>query len=230
MSNLKHFRLVLTLLFAFVAMNVSAQTTIKGTVKDANGEEVIGATVMEKGTKNGTTTDLNGNFTLKVNGKSPLVISYVGMKNQEVSVTGKSSVNVVLQEETTSLNDVVVIGYGTVKKRDLTGAVTSIKSDDIVESPVMNPMESLQGKVAGLDITKTSGQAGSGINLQLRGNRTISGNGNPLFIIDGMPGDYNTLNPNDIESIEVLKDASSTAIYGSSGANGVIIITTKSAK
>lgn len=230
MSNSKIFRTVLMTVFAFVAISVSAQTTIKGTVKDANGEEVIGATVLEKGTKNGTTTDLNGNFTLKVSGKSPLQISYVGMKSQEVSINGRSSISVTMQEESTSLNDVVVIGYGTIKKRDLTGAVTSIKSDDVVASPVMNPMESLQGKVAGLDITKTSGQAGSGINLQLRGNRTISGNGNPLFIIDGMPGDYNTLNPNDIESVEVLKDASSTAIYGSSGANGVIIITTKSAK
>ncbi|MDO5446255.1 MAG: TonB-dependent receptor [Prevotellaceae bacterium] len=230
MSIKKHLKFVLAMVMLFVSVSMSAQTTVKGTVKDTNGEEVIGATILEKGTKNGTTTDLNGHFTLKVSGKSPLVISYVGMKTQEVSVAGKSSVNVTMQEESTSLNDIVVIGYGTIKKRDLTGAVTSVSSEDIVASPVMNPMESLQGKVAGLDITKESGQAGSGINLQLRGNRTISGNGNPLFIIDGMPGDYNTLNPNDIESVEVLKDASSTAIYGSSGANGVIIITTKSAK
>lgn len=132
--------------------------------------------------------------------------------------------------DTQALDEVVVIGYGAVKKRDLTGAVASVKSEDITMNPGTNPMEALQGKVAGLDITRESGQAGSGVKMQLRGNRSLTASGNPMFIIDGMPGDYATLNPNDIESIEVLKDASSTAVYGSSGANGVVIITTKGGK
>ena len=211
-----------------MAYSLSAQTTIKGTVKDTNGEEVIGATILEKGTKNGTTTDLSGSFSLKVSGKAPLVISYVGMKTQEVSVAGKSSVSVVLREENTSLNDVVVIGYGTMKKRDLTGAISQVKQEEIRQAPVLNAMEGLQGKIAGLDITRSSGQAGSSSEILLRGNRSLNGSNSPLYVIDGVSGgSIDNLNPNDIESIEVLKDASSTAIYGSAGANGVIIVTTR---
>jgi TonB-dependent SusC/RagA subfamily outer membrane receptor len=128
------------------------------------------------------------------------------------------------------LEDVVVVGYGSTKRRDLTGAIVSVKSDEITARPGPNPMESLQGRVAGLDITRTSGQPGAGVNIQLRGTRSFTASGNPLFIINGLPGDYTTLNPYDIESIEVLKDASSTAVYGSAGSNGVVIITTKSGK
>ena len=216
------------MLFVFMAYSLSAQTTIKGTVKDTNGEEVIGATILEKGTKNGTTTDLSGSFSLKVSGKSPLVISYVGMKTQEVSVAGKSSVSVVLREENTSLNDVVVIGYGTMKKRDLTGAISQVKQEEIRQAPVLNAMEGLQGKIAGLDITRESGQAGSSPKVLLRGNRSLTADCSPLYVIDGVSGgSIDNLNPNDIESVEVLKDASSTAIYGAAGANGVIIVTTR---
>lgn len=217
--------MVIVMLFAY---SMSAQTTIKGTVKDTNGEEVIGATILEKGTKNGTTTDLNGQFSIKVDGKKPLVISYVGMKTQEVSVAGKSSVNVTLKEENTSLNDVVVIGYGSMKKRDLTGAISSVKQEEIRQAPVLNAIEGLQGRVAGLDITRSSGKAGSSSEVLLRGNRSLNGSNSPLYVIDGVSGgSLDNINPNDIESIEVLKDASSTAIYGSAGANGVIIVTTR---
>lgn len=227
MSHLKFIRIVLTCLFAAFAMNMSAQKTVSGIVKDGNGDEIIGASVLEKGTANGTTTDLNGKFTLKVSGNNPLVISYVGMKKQEVSIAGKSSVNVVLEDEATNLNEVVAIGYGTMKKRDVTGAISTVKNDVITLTPTSNPMEALQGRVAGLDITKTSSKAGAGVSMLLRGNRSISEKGEPLFLIDGLPGDYSALNPNDIETIEVLKDASTTAVYGSTGSNGVVIITTK---
>lgn len=132
-----------------------------------------------------------------------------------------------MQPDTQTLDEVVVVGYGTVKKRDLTGAVASVKSEDIVRMPTSNVLEAIQGQVAGLDITRSSGEAGSGVNMTLRGTRSINGDNSPLFIIDGMEGSYDELNPNDIASIEVLKDASSTAVYGAAGANGVIIITTK---
>lgn len=200
---------------------------IKGTIKDASGEPIIGASILEKGTSNGVISNLDGYFTFSVAPGSILIISYIGYKTQEIKAVIGKSLNVLLQEDAEALEEVVVIGYGTVKKRDLTGAVSSVKSEDITMNPGANPMQSLQGRVAGLDITKPSGQAGSPITMQLRGTRSFKADGNPLCLIDGVPGDFTTLNPNDIESIEVLKDASSTAVYGSSGANGVIIITTK---
>ena len=168
-------------------------------------------------------------------GSKELVVSYIGYKEQAIIVSGNAPLNIKMVPDTQALDEVVVIGYGTVKKRDLTGAVASVKSEDITMNPGVNPMDALQGKIAGLDITNSSGQAGSSPTVQLRGTRSLQldEDGNissdafkPTYIIDGMPGDIATLNPNDIESIEVLKDASSTAIYGSSGANGVIIVTT----
>lgn len=206
--------------------------TVKGTIADENGEPLIGVSIVVKGaTSTGTITDFDGKFTINLPaGSKELVISYIGYKEQVVTVTGDAPLNIKMVPDTQALDEVVVIGYGAVKKRDLTGAITSIKSDDITQNPGANPMEALQGKVAGLDITRTSGQAGEGVKMQLRGTRSFTASGDPTFIIDGMPGDYSTLNPNDIESIEILKDASSTAVYGASGANGVIIITTKNGK
>lgn len=222
--------IILLVSLLFTLQNVAAQETnkISGVVKDDTGQPLIGATVVVKGTTNGTVTDINGRYSIESKSRTGvLVISYVGMEKQEVSFSGSGVKNVQLENGATALNEVVAVGYGTVKKRDLTGAVSSVKSDLIKLTPSVNPMEALQGRVAGLDITKTSGRAGQGVNMQLRGNRSITASGKPLFIIDGMPGDYETINPNDIESIEVLKDASSTAVYGSSGSNGVVIITTK---
>ena len=207
---------------------VQQDKVVKGKVLDENGEPMIGVSVKLEGKSKGAITDFDGNFTINGVAASDIIsITYMGYKSQSFSVDKLPSV-IKMQPDMELLDEVVVIGYGTVKKRDLTGAVTSIKSEDITLNPGSNPMEALQGKVAGLDITRSSGQAGEGVKMQLRGTRSFTASGNPTFIIDGMPGDYATINPNDIESIEVLKDASSTAVYGAAGANGVIIVTTKS--
>ena len=211
-----------------ISQDVKQSRIIRGQVLDETGTPLIGVSVLIKGTSVGTVTDLDGNFTLDIPSNSnTLEVSYIGYITKTITVGNNRELNIQLEPDTQALDEVVVIGYGTMKKRDLTGAVSSVKSSDITLSPSSNPMAALQGRVAGLDITQTSGQAGAGVNMQLRGTRSFSASGNPMFIIDGMPGDYTTLNPNDIESIEVLKDASSTAVYGSQGANGVIIITTK---
>lgn len=221
--------LLFSLVIAAVTCLASAQTkSVTGTVVDETGEPVIGANVAVKGTTLGTVTDINGDFALTdIPSKAVLAISYVGYTTQEVSVEGKSVINVTLQENRELLDEVVVIGYGTVKRKDLTGAVASMKNSDVVVAPTSNVMEALQGKVAGMDITKGSGEVGSDVSILLRGSRSIYGSNEPLFIIDGLPGSYSQINPSDIESIDILKDASSTAIYGSAGANGVVIITTK---
>ena len=205
-----------------------SQITVKGKVVDASGEPIIGANIMQAGTTNGTISDVDGNFTLNVPQGATLEISYIGYVTQKVKAARNLAIT--LKEDSELMDEVVVMGYGTTKKADLTGAVSTVKSEMITMTPSSNPMEALQGRVAGLDITKTSGRAGEGVNMQLRGTRSITASGKPLCIIDGMPGDYDKLNPNDIEDITVLKDASSTAVYGSSGANGVIIITTKKGK
>lgn len=210
---------------------------VKGTIVDAKGGPLPGVVVKVKGGGPATSTDANGNFTLNLEtGKETLIVSLVGYKTTEFAVNGQSTVKIVINEDIANLDDVVVVGYGTVKKKDLTGAVSSVKSEDITLNPVSSPMEALQGRVAGLDIQRTSGQSGQSPNVLLRGNRSITvgsipgASQNPLYVIDGIIGNINSLNPNDIETIDVLKDASSTAIYGVAGANGVIMITTKKAK
>lgn len=208
------------------AQSVQQSSQVKGTVLDENGEPLMGVTVRVKGTQRAAITDLDGNFSLSAKPGETIEVSYLGYVAQTVKA-GTSQMKINMKPDVTGLDDVVVIGYGTVKKRDLTGAVTSMKNEDIVIAPTTNVMEALQGKVSGLDITKTSGEAGAGVNILLRGSRSIYGDNSPLFIIDGLPGSYDDLNPNDIESVDVMKDASATAIYGSAGANGVIIITTK---
>lgn len=211
------------------SMAVDQSNVVSGTVCDENGDALIGASVMVKGTTNGIATDIDGRFSLNVKPGATLVVSYMGYQTQELKA-GRSPMKVSMKPENNSLDELVVIGYGTVKKRDLTGSVASVKSDDITRTPTSNPLEAIQGQVAGLDITRSSGDAGGSVNMVLRGNRSINGNNEPLFIIDGMEGSYSELNPNDIASIEVLKDASSTAVYGAAGANGVVIITTKNPK
>ncbi len=209
---------------------VTQEKTVTGTVLDENGEPMIGVSVLVKGSTVGTITDFDGKFTLKAPSSSTLVISYIGYQTQEIKVGNQRNFSVSLKPDNKLLDEVVVVGYGTVKKRDLTGSVASVKSEDILRMPTSNVIEAIQGQVAGLDITRTSGEAGSGVTMTLRGTRSINGDNTPLFIIDGMEGSYDELNPNDIASIEVLKDASSTAVYGAAGANGVIIITTKNPK
>lgn len=210
---------------------VSPLANVTGTVKDSKGQPLPGVSVRIKGTSTGTSTDANGVFRLNLpTGNEVLVISMIGYKTLEIPAAGKTTLTVVLEDETSNLDEVVVVGYGTVKKRDLTGAVSSVKAEDIVLTPTANVMDALQGKVSGMDIMKTSGKSGSSPAIRLRGNRSAFGSNDPLYIIDGIPGSYAELNPNDIESIDVLKDASSTAIYGSAGANGVVMITTKKGK
>ena len=226
--NLKNMRVLLSMLFVFLSVNAVAQN-ITGTVKDSQGEPIIGASVVEKGTSNGVVTNLDGQFTLKASGKYPIEVSYMGYVKQVINLKGRTSLNIVMQEDANLLEEVVVsTGYGTQRKADLSGSVVSVSKEDIKGTPTSNVMEALQGKIAGADIMMGSGAVGEDVDILLRGSRSINGSNSPLFIIDGVQGaSYNQLNPNDIEQIDVLKDASSTAIYGSAGANGVIIITTK---
>lgn len=211
-------------------VTASSLKRINGTVVDQKGVPLENVSVGVKGQQVGTVTNAAGQFSINADTGDVLVFSIVGYVDQEVVVGEAQELNIVLKNTDSKMEEVVVIGYGSTKRRDLTGAVVSVKSEEITARPGPNPMESLQGRVAGLDITRPSGQAGAGVNIQLRGTRSFTASGNPLFIINGLPGDYATLNPYDIESIEVLKDASSTAVYGSAGSNGVIIITTKSGK
>ena len=201
--------------------------TAKGHVVDEFGEPMIGVTVKVKGTQTGTVTDLNGDFTIDTGGKSSLELSYIGYMPMTVQAKGDGKLTIAMKPDTKVMDEVLVIGYGTVKKRDALGAISQVKAEDIKQAPVMNAMEGLSGKIAGLDITRQSGQAGSSPTILLRGNRSLTSDCSPLFVIDGVPGSIDNLNPNDIESIEVLKDASSTAIYGAEGANGVVIVTTR---
>ncbi len=224
-------RYALTCVFLFTVGTAAAQQTITGTIVDSTGEPVIGATVKEQGTTNAAVTDFDGNFSLSVSGKKPVEISYIGMKTKTVDVAGKSSINVTLEDEANDLNEVVVIGYGTVQKKDLTGSVASIKSDKLEDIPVSNVSEAMTGKLAGVNVTTTEGSPDADVKIRVRGGGSISQDNSPLYIVDGFPvASISDISPTEIESIDVLKDASATAIYGAQGANGVIIVTTKSGK
>jgi TonB-linked SusC/RagA family outer membrane protein len=200
--------------------------TILGNVADDKGEAVIGASVVAKGTSTGTVTDINGNFSLTTTPNAVLVISYLGFKTQEIAIDGRANITVTLSEDTKVLDAVVVVGYGTQKKMNLTGAISSIKSDEIMTTTNSSLAQRLQGKVSGLQIRQNSGSPGDFDNMI-----NIRGFGTPLFVVDGIAryggSEFQRLNPEDIESISVLKDASA-AIYGLNAANGVIIVTTKS--
>ena len=225
--SLKTFRFALMLVFSLLVGTVSAQT-IKGNVVDETGEAVIGATVMEKGTKNAVVTDFEGNFTIKMGNGKALVISYIGMQTQEVNVAGKTSINVVLKEDATTLQDVVVVGYGTMKKTDLTGSISSVDTEKLNAKGAPSVLENLQGATPGVNITQSSGRAGGDFNIEIRGKSSINSDTTPLYVVDGvMCSDIQWLNPQDIERIDILKDASSTAIYGSRATAGVVMVTTK---
>lgn len=234
MSNkMKNMRTFLLSLLAVISLSVSAQNvTVKGTVTDKTGETVIGASVVQKGnTSNGTITDIDGNFSLSVPSNATLIISYVGMTTQEVAVKGQRTINVVLADDAQALEEVVVIGYGTVKRKDLTGSVATVSSDVLAAVPVASATEALTGKMAGVQITTTEGSPDAEMKIRVRGGGSITGDNTPLFIVDGFPVEsISDIPASDIEDITVLKDASSTAIYGSRGANGVILVTTKSGK
>ncbi|MBQ6861519.1 MAG: TonB-dependent receptor [Alistipes sp.] len=221
----------LSLLICFLAISVFtyAQQQVTGTVKDAAGEPVIGASVVVEGTTTGTSTGLNGEFSLSVPANGVLSVSYIGYKTQQVNVAGKTNITVTLQEDAATLDDVVVVGYGTMKRSDLTGSTTSLRSEEITSVMAANPIEALQGKSTGVAVF-TNNQPGEAPTLRIRGSASINAGTDPLYVVDGFPltdGNMNDFNPADVESIEVLKDASATAIYGSRGANGVVMITTK---
>ena len=227
---MKHLFLLLTLLsFSLTAL---AQQKVTGKVKDSSGEPVIGASVVVKGNNTmGTITDFDGNFMLDVPAKSVLVISYIGYVTQEVPTAGKNSLEIVLKEDTKTLDEVVVIGYGTQRKGDVTSSVASVKADNFVKGAVKDVGQLIQGKVAGLAITNPNGDPTGSTQIRLRGTNTIGGaNTAPLVLIDGIPGELGTVAPEDVESVDVLKDGSAAAIYGTRGTNGVILITTKQAK
>ncbi len=215
-------------LFASILCHVQAQT-ITGTVRDKAGESLIGVSVVVEGTSNGTITDFNGHYSIAASEGDVLTFSYIGMETEQRTVGTNPIMNVTLQESSVMLTETVVIGYGSAKKRDLTGTIASIKGADVADRPASNPISSIQGKVAGVQITN-SGQAGAEPDIRIRGTNSING-AKPLYIVDGLFNDnINFLNPADIESMEVLKDPSSLAIFGVRGANGVIIITTKTAQ
>ena len=224
---------LLTLLVALISLSVSAQNvTVKGTVKDKTGETVIGASVVEKGnTGNGTITDIDGNFTINVPANATIVFSYVGMATQEVAVNGKTKIDITMEDDAQALEEVVVIGYGSVKKKDLTGSVATVNSEVLQAVPVANATEALTGKMAGVQITTTEGSPDAEMTIRVRGGGSITQSNEPLYIVDGFPVEsISDIPASEIEDITVLKDASSTAIYGSRGANGVILVTTKSGK
>ena len=240
---------VATMLFSFIATEVFAQAkiTVTGTVKSVKGETLRGVTVTQLNTKNSTQTDEFGKYSMLVPKKAILSFSSVGYKALAQQVNGKQSINVVMEDESKELDQVVIIGYGSVKKKDLTGSVSSVKSEQIVQTSPINIEQSLQGRAAGVQVTSSEGGLNSGVNITIRGGSSVNASSAPLYVVDGYPlqGDnvsssvglgnstsspLSSINPSDIESIEILKDASATAIYGSRGANGVVIITTKSGK
>ncbi|WP_353140076.1 TonB-dependent receptor [Pseudopedobacter sp.] len=250
-SNLKY--LWVALLLSAFGQLYAQQIKVKGTVSGSDGEVLTGVSVSVKGTTAGTMTDVNGRFSINVSSSNAvLIFKYLGYSDKEEHVNGRENIAVVLEPENTALNEIVVIGYGTVRKSDLTGAVASIKADDLTQGTNINMQQALQGRVPGVQIYQKSGEPGAAMSLQVRGITSITGNNAPLYVIDGMPvndaaaigaagvggatnnpnnrNPLNSLNPSDIASIEILKDASSTAIYGARGANGVVLITTKRGK
>jgi TonB-linked SusC/RagA family outer membrane protein len=219
--------LFLLCLFPLGAM---AQSILKGTVNDEAGEPVIGATVKVQGSQKGAITDFNGNFSVEAEPNATLTISYVGYETQNVKVAGRNDIVITLKEDNTTLNDVVVIGYGTMKKKLVTGATVQVKGDEIAKLNTTNALEAMQSSTPGVQITQSSSQPGKGYKVYIRGIGT-TGNSTPLYVIDGVAGgNLDGINPNDIESIDVLKDAASAAIYGARAANGVILVTTKQGK
>jgi len=222
-------RMLPFLFFMALSLNLLAQkTTVTGLVLDTKNEPVIGATVMIKGTSIGTVSDFNGKFSLEATGKDILVISYVGMTAQQITVGTQKNIRVVMSDDTKALDEVVVVGYGSVRKKDITTAVAIVSTKDIDERPIISAASAIQGKAAGVTVIQPSGEPGAGMVVRVRGNTSITASNDPLYVVDGVPmSEINFLSPNDIESMQILKDASSAAIYGSRASNGVVLITTK---
>ena len=220
-------RFLSALLALTFAIGISAQQiTVNGTVTDPNNEPLIGASVLQKGSTKGTTTDFDGKFTLDVPKGATIVVSYVGYLTKEVAA--KPNLTIVLDENQQVLEDVVVIGYGSVKRKDVTTAISSVSTKDIDRRPIVSAGEAIQGRAAGVSVVSPSGQPGGELSIRVRGTTSFNGSNDPLYVVDGVPVDnINFLSPNDIADMQILKDASSAAIYGSRAANGVVLITTK---
>lgn len=226
-------RLLLTVFLLFFSHIVFSQgRTVTGTVRDDKGDPVNGASVIVKGTNTGTATDASGNFSIAVPANGTLVISVIGYDSQEVSVGNRSSVDFVLKQSSTAMANVVVVAYGTSTRRTTTGSVQTVNAKELQDIPVAQVTQKLQGKVAGVQILQTTGRLGEGMSVRIRGQASISAGNQPLYVVDGFPitGDLSTLNPDEIETISVLKDAASTSLYGSRASNGVVIVTTKRAR
>lgn len=229
-SNLR-LKLILLALILPICSLVYGQDIISGKVTDSEGEPLIGVNAMVKGTSRGAVTNIEGNFKLEASANDVIVLSYIGFVTEEVPVGNRSNIEVSLMEDIESLQEVVVVGYGTQKKSDITGAVTSVKADQLQEIATPDVLQALQGRVAGVQIIANSGEPGAGMRIRIRGTGSLNAGSDPLYVVDGFQtGDISYLNPNDIESMEILKDASATAIYGSRGANGVVLISTKKGK
>ena len=217
---------LLVLLSLLPAFGFAQGNVAKGVVYDETGIPAMGVNILKKGTTEGTITDLDGKFEIPAQKGDVLVFSYIGYMSQEITFNGQPKVEVRLKEDAEKLDEVIVVGYGTMKKSDLTGAISSVDVDELASRATTNPAEALQGKVSGVNIQKVGGNAGSTVSVKIRGVKSF-GDNDPLYIIDGFPGDINNVNPQDIASMEVLKDGAAAAIYGSTAANGVIMITTK---
>ena len=231
MWNFKSIQKPLMALFllCLFPLGALAQSLIKGTVKDVSGDPIIGASVKVQGSKSGVITDFDGNFSVQADNNATLVISYIGYTTETVKVAGKNNLSVTLKEDAQTLNDVVVIGYGVQKKSDLTGSVASVKAEDLKHRSTTDAAAALQGKAAGVQILNSSGKPGQGASIRVRGYSSNSSNIGPLLIVDGLQvSSIQYLDPSMIESMEVLKDAASAAIYGAEAGNGVVLITTKS--
>ncbi|MGB6151544.1 MAG: TonB-dependent receptor plug domain-containing protein, partial [Pricia sp.] len=236
MKNFNHtnvWKKTVFFLFLTVSFGLCAQEqTITGKITDADGTPLAGANVVQIGTSNGVVADFDGNYELRLTeGTKTLVFSYVGFKEKQIPVGDDTVVNATLEEDAQNLDEVVVVGYGSQKKTDITGSVSSVDSEDLEKAIFNNVDQLLQGRSAGVQVTSSSGEPGAPASIRIRGNNSISGSNSPLYVVDGIPitGSPN-FNPQEIESLEVLKDASATAIYGSRGANGVILVTTKRGK
>ncbi|MGJ8550908.1 SusC/RagA family TonB-linked outer membrane protein [Winogradskyella wichelsiae] len=224
------FIIVNSFLFGGISTVFGQELNVTGIIKGADGMPLPGANIIEKGTKNGVQTDIDGQFTIDlIDRNATIVISFIGFTTQEIPVNGQETLDITLENADTALEDVLIVGYGSVKKSDLTGAVSQVSSKEVNAFPSGSVMQSLQGRAAGVQVSQNTGAPGAGFSVRIRGSNSIQGNNDPLYVIDGFPfsGSPTNLNNSDIESIEVLKDASATAIYGSRGANGVVLITTK---
>lgn len=229
---LKKLLFTLSVTLSLCLASFAQQVQVTGTVKDNAGNPVAGATILVEGTTNGTTSNADGSYSISAASDATLLVSFIGYQSQKLAIAGKTRIDIVLKEDSQAIDDVIVVAFGTAKKEAFTGSAAVIKSDDIAKSQQSNVAQALAGKVAGVQLTNTSGQPGQSPDIRIRGFSSLNAGNGPLWIVDGMPysGDLNNLNPNDIESMTVLKDAASNALYGARGANGVVMITTKKAK